>query len=188
MGNNLISFWYPCLLIYSQRSLFVTPERIFWAFQGYKREHWEEVGKKTIVEFRLFPLWIDKALILKKKRIPISKWHAGSCINDISNIATLFKYRLKQSWSWPYILWSSWIAFLKKQRQTLAANYFKNSVNILPLRPWCPTCALLGSDILCCCWTWYFHYCDNSCAHKTVGYTLKALKVYLCNLIRRPFS
>ena len=31
-------------------------------------EHWEEVGQKTIVEFRLFPLWIYKVLILKSKR------------------------------------------------------------------------------------------------------------------------
>ena len=32
--------------------------------------------------------------------------NAGSCIYDISNIATLVKYRLKQSLSWPYILYA----------------------------------------------------------------------------------
>ena len=47
MGNSLIS---------SQYALFITSERIFWALQGYKMEHWEEVSQKTTVEFRLFPL------------------------------------------------------------------------------------------------------------------------------------
>ena len=64
MGNSLIS---------SQYALFITSERIFWALQGYKMEHWEEVDQKAIVQFRLFPLWIYKVLILKNKGAPISK-------------------------------------------------------------------------------------------------------------------
>ena len=66
---------------------------------GNEREHYEEVGQKTMEEFRLFPLWIYKVLILKNKRSPISKWNAGTCIYDISNIAILLKNSLKQSWS-----------------------------------------------------------------------------------------
>ena len=86
---------HPCWLISPQYSLFITPEKIFWAFhrKGNNREHWERSVSKTIAKFRLFPLWIYKQVLLKHKRTPISKWNAGGCIYDISDIATLVKYR-----------------------------------------------------------------------------------------------
>ena len=71
---------------------FLCPLKIFSEFSsGNKKEHWEELGQIIIVEFRLFPLWIYKVLILKNKRTPISKWNTDSCIYGISSIATLVK-------------------------------------------------------------------------------------------------
>ena len=64
---------------------------------------------------------------------------------------------------------------------------WKNSESILVLLTWCPTCALLISDILCCCLTCCFLYCANCCAYTKVDYKHKALKVYLCNLIEALF-
>ena len=35
--------------------------------RGYKREYWEEVGQETVLQICLFPLWIYKVVILKKR-------------------------------------------------------------------------------------------------------------------------
>ena len=104
----------------------------------------------------------------------------------------------------------SWIVFLKKQRRPLAANHlmktnflacfflvywfdwfgtpdFQKLCKYFHLRTWCLICVLLISDVLCCCPTCCFHYCDNCCEHTTVSFTHKAFKIYLCNLIEAFF-
>ena len=68
---------------------------------------------------------------------------------------------------------------------SLAHLIYKNSASILPLMS---TSALIISDILCCCRSCYFHYCDNCCAQKTIAYTHKPFKVYLCNLTEALFT
>ena len=64
---------------------------------------------------------------------------------------------------------------------------FQKLCKYFPLRTWCPICVLLISDVLCCCRTCCFRYCDNCCAHTTVSFTHKAFKVYLCNLTEAFF-
>ena len=77
----------PVYWFFPNISFLYSLKRISEISRRYKRKHWENVGYKTVVHIRLFPLWIYKVEILKKET-RILKWNAGSRAYNIYNIAT----------------------------------------------------------------------------------------------------
>ena len=150
------------------------------------------MGQETVVQIRLFPLWIYKVVILKKGdtnfkmkcwltvmpvTFQISPQWLSTAWNEV-DLSRIFRGQL----------WLNWIAFLKKARRTLAANYL---IKTKFLTFWFSGCLAIGTrdfQKLCkysslanmvaqmCtfnighpvfCWTYCFRYCDN-CYWSTV--------------------